>query len=549
MKIIDDQGRIYEPIQKGEQIILKKEMIDKNVDYVEVLFDEWEAVIGEPGYYVIADYERFGSYLCYFQEKEERELIVKQNMMPILGVKNKQGCYLVIVHGMKNVFYVRTRLELGKYQIAARFLLQKEIPYEDISFSIASLGMAAEYSDMATYYRNYQLTYGGCIPLKERVKKNPYLSYSVDSVQIRIRMGWKPAPATVLEQTIENEPEMKVACTFERVKDIIDELKRQGVDKAELCLVGWNKSGHDGRWPQMFPVEETLGGEKKLRELIQYAQGKGYQITCHTNSTDCYQIAEDFAEDIVVKTKEGNLAVYDSAWSGGRMYHMCPVKALEYAQRDLPKVAELGFRGIHYIDVMSIVPLRKCYDPNHPVTEADTERIYEKIGLQCRELFGGYSSEGSFDFAASYLDYAFYVSFPCEQEVFFDREIPLWQMVYHGIILSNTSTETVNYPLKSKDRRLKVLEYGGRPTFYFYSKFMTNSSNADWLGKEDMECNTDEQLRNSVAAIRSAYEEYKTKRHLQYEFITKHEKKAEGVYEVTYSDGTVEEINYRIGEE
>ena len=204
---------------------------------------------------------------------------------------------------------------------------------------------------------------------------------------------------------------------------------------------------------------------------------------------------------------------------------------------------------IHYIDVMSIVPLRKCYDPNHPVTEADTERIYEKIGLQCRKLFGGYSSEGSFDFAASYLDYAFYVSFPCEQEVFFDREIPLWQMVYHGIILSNPSTETVNYPLKSKDRRLKVLEYGGRPTFYFYSKFMTNSSNADWLGKEDMECNTDEQLRNSVAAIRSAYEEYKTKRHLQYEFITKHEKKAEGVYEVTYSDGTVEEINYRIGEE
>ena len=47
----------------------------------------------------------------------------------------------------------------------------------------------------------------------------------------------------------------------------IKEFKSQGIDKAEFCLVGWNVSGHDGRFPQLSPVEERLGGEKKLRKF------------------------------------------------------------------------------------------------------------------------------------------------------------------------------------------------------------------------------------------------------------------------------------------
>lgn len=547
MRIVDDLGKSYEALREREKFFLRKEILGSGIKYLEVCFDEWEALIGEFGYYVIADYEKLGSYLCFFKEQEEKEFIIKQNLMPILGVKNQKGCFLVIVHGMKNAFYVRVGMKSGVYKIAARFQLDLELPYEDISFSIIDLGTAAEYSDMAVYYRDFQLKSGGCIPLEKRILENPYLSYAADSVQIRIRMGWKPAPPTVLEQTRENEPEMLAACSFERVKEIIDELKRQGVDKAELCLVGWNKSGHDGRWPEMFPVEEKLGGENALRELIKYAQDMGYQITCHTNSTDCYHIAEDFCEDIIVKKKDGSLSADELAWSGGKMYHLCPHKALEYVKRDLPKVADLGFKGIHYIDVMSVVPLRKCYDPNHMANPDDTEKIYRKIGNYSKELFGGFSSEGAFDFAADYLDYALYVSFGSCKENFFDREIPLWQIVYHGIVLSNPSTETVNYPIKAPENHLKLIEYGGRPTFYFYSKFMTNSALTDWLGKEDLGCGTDEELREAVKNIRSAYEEYKQTRYLQQKFITKHNYK-NGIAKVSYSDGSVIEVNYNTGE-
>ena len=76
--------------------------------------------------------------------EEEKELLVKQNLMPIMGVKNENGCLLVIVHGMKHAFYVRTGFKDGNYQIAARFMLEKEIPPEDISFSVLNLGKEAE---------------------------------------------------------------------------------------------------------------------------------------------------------------------------------------------------------------------------------------------------------------------------------------------------------------------------------------------------------------------------------------------------------------------
>lgn len=543
MLIIDNLNRIYEPVISGDNITIKKEDISIGTEYIEVQLGEWDATIGERGYYVVADAYKRGSQLCYFTEKAEEEYIVPQVLMPIFGVKNSQGCFLFIAEGMKATFHIRIGLKDRRYYIAGRFDLDEDVPYEDITFYVIDLGKDADYTEMAKYYRKYQLERGECVPLREKVKDSEWLKYAVEAPEIRIRMGWKPAPSEVKEQTIENEPEMKVACTFERVKDLIDELKLQGVDKAQLCLVGWNKSGHDGRWPQMFPVEEKFGGEVKLRELINYAQEHGYQIVCHTNCMDAYHIAEDFREDILIKKKDGSLDFEEAGWSGGRPYHICPKKSLEFTKRDLPKVADLGFKGIHYIDIMSVMPLRKCYDKNHPVNQADTDQLYKQIAKDCKELFGGFASEGANDFAASYLDYGLYVTYADNERTFFDKEIPLWQLVYHGIILSNPSTTTINYPIKGQRSYMKFIEYGGRPSFYLYSKFMSNSQ-VNWLGKEDLACGTDEELKDTVGYIKNAYEEYKSMRHLQYEFMDGHYEKEPGVHEVTYSDGTVVEVDY-----
>lgn len=539
--ISDNGANVYEPVISVDgnikRITLPKEHIREKTEYIEFTDDDFFALAGEDGYYVTADVNKAGSYLCRFTEKSDVETVLKQNLMPIFGIKKKDCAALIIVVGMKNCFYVRISVKNNRYTAALRFELLGNEPYEDISFEIHTLPQNADYNDMAREYRKYQLERGACVPLKERVKNNPALSYACEAVEIRIRMGWKPAPPDVLEQTAETEPEMYTACTFDRVKDIIGELKKQGVEKAQLCLVGWNKSGHDGRWPQIFPVEEKLGGEKKLKELIRYAKISGYQIVCHTNSTDWYNISEGFLkEDSVVRKADGSYSVNEFAWSGGKMYDLCPKKAYETAKAELPKVARLGFFGLHYIDVMSVVPLRRCYDKNHPSTEKETEMLYGKIGELSHELFGGFASEGAFDFAAPYLDYALYVTFEGVAGALFDEEIPLWQLVYHGIILSNPSTATVNYTIKGENSRKKLIAYGGRPSFYFYSKFMKGSELDDWLGREDLICDTDEQLKHSVSKIKEAYDEFVKQSFLQQEFMESYERK-NGKATVRYSNG------------
>lgn len=547
-KILDNLGREYAASESNNIFTLDKAEISSGVEYVDFIAKEFTAKSGDSGYYVITDFDKKGSRLCLFNDKPDGERVFKQDLIPIFGVKKADKTTLIIVEGLKHEFSIVVGVKDGDYYIHPRFYLNGNSPYEDIRINVLKMDKDATYSDMAVAYRNYQLENGECKPLAEKIEDRKQLAYAVNAPEIRIRMCWKPAPPTVLEQSPENEPEVKVACTFDRVCDLVDEVKNQGIDKAQICLVGWNKSGHDGRWPQIFPVEEKLGGEKRLKHLISYAQKNGYQIVCHTNSTECYSVADTFSENIVAKNKDGSLSVNELAWSGGRAYNLCPVKALEYAKKYLPKVKDLGFEGLHYIDVMSVVPLRWCYDEKHPTNSKKTLEIYSEIMEICHSLFGGFASEGCFDFASKYLDYGLYVSWPAVDDVMADKVIPFWQIAYHGIILYNSTTDTVNYPIKNFKNHLTVIEDGSRPSFYFYSKFLEGSNQDDWLGKEDLIIDTDEQLKYSVSKIKEAYQEYKQFVHLQTEFIENHREISENVFEITYSDKTTVRVDYNNNE-
>ena len=76
----------------------------------------------------------------------------------------------------------------------------------------------------------------------------------------------------------------------------------------------------------------------------------------------------------------------------------------------------------------------------------------DRVGAYAHEIFGGLASEGGLDHLAPTLDFALYLwSYPDwkgKPEKLADRHIPLWQLVYHGIILSNPYYTTIDalYP-------------------------------------------------------------------------------------------------------
>jgi hypothetical protein len=216
-------------------------------------------------------------------------------------------------------------------------------------------GKNASYSGMAKTYRDYQIARGACKPLKERIINNPVLEESTRSIMVRMRMGWKPVPPQVLEQTEENEPPLHTAITFSRAAEILHLCRAKGIKHAEFCLVGWNKGGHDGAFPDLFPVEEAFGGEKELRKLLKTAQELNYNVAAHTNLIDSYSFSERCTPDDRLVDADGSYHL-EGQWAGGQSYYLCPRCAFErFAKEDFPALWDLGFRGTHYLDVSSIV--------------------------------------------------------------------------------------------------------------------------------------------------------------------------------------------------
>jgi hypothetical protein len=162
-----------------------------------------------------------------------------------------------------------------------------------------------------------------------------------------------------------------------------------------------------------------------------------------------------------------------------------------------------------------------------------------------RELFGGFQSEAWMDFMNADVDYVMYTSFaarhPSGNIKLFDDYIPLWQLVYHGIVLSNPSSTTVNHTLKDSAAWLHFIEFGGRPLMYLFSKF---GERKNWMGDIDLRLVSEDDLEGVIKALLEAYEEYQQLKYLQYEFMENHEKIGDDLYKVTYSDGTVITVDY-----
>ena len=165
-----------------------------------------------------------------------------------------------------------------------------------------------------------------------------------------------------------------------------------------------------------------------------------------------------------------------------------------------------------------------------------------------KSIIGGVQSEGPFDHFIGNLDYALYVNFyPLEandlaKQPLADRIVPLWQLVYHGIVLSNPFTGTLNATVKSRHKQLKLIEFGGRPLFVWHANFMNNNGN--WMGKEDLTCATDEELRAGVAAIKRGYDDYEKLSDLQFEAMVDHRQLAEHVFMTEYANKAKVVVNY-----
>lgn len=539
---IDEKGNILKPLQEERggsiRLTFQKETL-QDVKQLRLLPGFAQAKSGDEGFFITPrNIGMSGDLLVPFVPREDTLYSYDLPIMSCYGVKTAEVSALVrIARNYKYAFSFK--VEQGVYTLETVFDFTKNDPvYDDIRVEILPLSPDATLGDFAAAERNLRLDRGEIVPLAEKCKRDA-VEYARKYPLIRIRMGWKQSPSPVLHQTPKNEPEMHAVVTFARVRDIADALKAHGVEGVELQLVGWNVGGHDGRFPQLMPAEEKLGGNGELKKTIDYVKRLGYRISLHTNTIDAYEIANTFTWDDIVVTREGEY--YQSGhYSGGYAYHVCLEKQLKNAMRDLPEVAELGADGLHFTDVISIVVPDTCCSKGHPCSTAKGIRLAQENIHYTRELFGGFSSEGCMDFALKELDYGLYVSFgdgfgkksiPVTETL-----VPFFELTYHGILLYNPTSPTVNYPIKTPADRLTFRMRGGRPSFYFHSKFRYGEPN--WMGDVDFVATDNASMNHAVSLIAESAKEYEALRDLQLVYMRDYQVLENGIEVATYCDGT-----------
>ena len=144
------------------------------------------------------------------------------------------------------------------------------------------------------------------------------------------------------------------------------------------------------------------------------------------------------------------------------------------------------------------------------------------------------------DFALKELDYGLYVSFGDgfgKQLIpVTDTLVPFFELTYHGIVMYNPTSPTVNYPIKTPRDQLTFRMRGGRPSFYFHSKFRHGEPN--WMGDVDFVATDNASMNHAASLIAAGAKEYEALRDLQLVYMRDYQVLENGIEVVTYCDGT-----------
>ena len=544
--VADDRVKISPKVKKisgGYKFRIKKSAV-AGYKKLRLLSSAFEKHAGESGFYVFpgGTNQAFSSIVkfkprrdgqIYPDEVSSSENLTPLNIFALLGCENS---FYVVIEPTAD-YKPQLKVTGGKYETFFDFDLVKNPPLDDVVFTVYAVNGSFTAVDLANEYRG-KLIKSGAKTLKQRCEKRPGLRYFIENPYVRIRMAWKKTPNGIIDQTPETEPPLFVACDFEKVIKIMDELRAQGVRGATIQLVGFNYKGHDGRWPQMLPTEPMLGGENGLKKAVLTAKKYGFKLSCHTNTIDSYKIADCFNVNAVAKNGDQTLKL-GQCWSAGQAYTVCPVCQYENHKKQVKAAKNLGFYGVHYVDVNSMVTPTVCYDKRHLCSMKKSVKINRKIMRYTKKYFDGFSSEGGVIHYIGDLDFSLYNVFgkvDTHISDLTDDVVPLREMIMHGVCAYGSINNAWNYTVLEPIFRPHLYLTGAKPVNYFNRKFFNVFG--DNRTSDDLTTFDDDDIKRSVYEAVKMQKEYEKLAYLEYEFIVDFKRLESGVMVTTFSDGT-----------
>lgn len=469
--------------------------------------------------------------------------------LPVFGIyKNGTGFLAIVTQGETDAKIngvpagVRS---IALYRASTEFLVRKDdvifvgnsgqIPYyqgkplagdRTVRYVLLE-GEDAGYVGMAKAYRSYLTTEQGVKPV---VQASVPLSVDILGGLKRDEI----IGSTFIRMT-----------TFEQVRQMIDAYAQAGVTELALSLDGWSHDGLYGDQPDHFPVDKHLGGSKELKELAQYASGKGVELDLKANYVRAYQdsdgirASKDSVRGLNREVLKNSNYYLSSPWNNNNelFYLLKPERTYrKHVARELDDYASLGISGVLFDYVGKL--LYSDQDEGSAGTDRKgTAAAYLSALDSYRTKLGRTAVEYGFAYTLGHTDRIEGAPLDSSGFVYTDKTVPFYPLVLHGLVPYSSSA--VNLFDDPVTQSLRAVEYGAEPryelTYEPTSRLqrtiedrLFSSAFADWL-------------EPSVKNYRSQKELLEKIKNQQ---MVGHTELQPGLFKTTYQNGVHVYVNY-----
>ena len=396
------------------------------------------------------------------------------------------------------------------------------------------------YSQMARVYREYLIGKGVLSELKSTKEDIPLYLETLGAMQ---------TTDTVLGVAVDKQVALS---SFADDKAIIDELAKNKISNVNLKLNGWINGGMFMTAACKMDIEEVLGGEDGLHDLIAHAKKTGATIFPDFELSLVHEIEwfDGFDLDDLARTIDDREAIkkeYDPTWqafwpSGSAI--LSPRVLQEYYEDLYEDYKDFNVGAISVCSLGEY--LNSDFNEDDPLTREDSKvlvkRLLKKISQQNAKVMINGGNAYALEYATDILE----MPLDSSNYLYASASIPFMSMVLHGY--KEYAGIALNLAGDYQYTLLKSIESGASPYFivasnntsvlkdYAYSILSEYYSVRYLIWKDS--------IVDAYNVLNSALKSVKTATIKNHEFLD-YEKK---VVKVTYSNGDVFYINYLIDE-
>ncbi len=364
-----------------------------------------------------------------------------------------------------------------------------------------------DYVDMAAQYRSYLM------------EKNSLTRLRGDAAALQLNIVGGDIESGMLGDTF------IAMTTFSQAEDILRWFGEQGVDGMDVTYTGWSKLGESVEYPKRFPVASPLGGQSGLKDFAATAHALQADVYLLDNHINLYNtLGLSLGKNTIYNIQ--NNPLYDGAFANSGYM------ASSYAE-ELEKYQSLGIAGLQEQGVGRV--LITDYAKSVPMSREDVKDAQRALLQQMVQDFGAVRLTSANAYAL--MDGAVVTQLPSSSWMtMLDENVPFYTIALHGLV-DYLGGDYMDF-YEQRSQLLDAIAKGSNVSFTL------TWENTEALAMADTAAyysTTFELWKEDVLAVWQKLLPYLNATRGQ--FITGHEKLAEGVTLTTYENGVQVLVN------